>query len=465
MAAPTATPTETIRFTVNDTPVELDAPGGRRLLDVLRYDLGLTGTKEGCGEGECGACSVLIDGDVVDSCLVPVCQVARHDVRTVEGLADGVRLDPLQSAFLEAGGTQCGICTPGMLMAARAFLASGAEPTDGAIREAIAGNLCRCTGYTKIIEAIALAAGAVPAFRHMPSTGAVRRVAAPPNGGPAIVPSPTLRQALRLLAETGGRPIAGGTDVMVALAARSLPRDGPLLDIWGLEELRGIRLEGDELVLGALTTYAELRRSRVVAEALPVLAEIAATIGAAQIQNRGTVGGNVINASPAGDMLPLLLATESSIVLASVRGERTVPASAFWSGYRRTVRAADELVVRIRIPLVPDRRVRYRKIGTRRALAISKVVMAVAWREDGSTWRDVRIGLGSVAERPIRALGAEAVLEGSRPTTETADRAAAAVEAEIRPIDDVRSTADYRRAVSGRVLRRIVLEAGEAGAR
>jgi aerobic carbon-monoxide dehydrogenase small subunit len=161
------------RFSVNGEPVEVVAPGMRRLLDVLREDLGLTGTKEGCGEGECGACTVLLDGAVVDSCLVPVCQVEGSAVDTVEGLAGGragaddeagaspdvaVQLDALQSAFLHAGGAQCGICTPGMLMAARAYIDAGGGPDEDAIREAIAGNLCRCTGYTKIIEAIAIAA-------------------------------------------------------------------------------------------------------------------------------------------------------------------------------------------------------------------------------------------------------------------------------------------------------------------
>jgi carbon-monoxide dehydrogenase small subunit len=150
------------RFLVNGDPVEVDLPGMRRLLDVLREDLGLTGTKEGCGEGECGACSVILDGQVVDACLVPVCQVDGSFVRTVEGLAHGAgearRLDELQAAFLETGGAQCGICPPGMLMAARAYLDAGGGPEDGAIREAIAGNLCRCTGYTKIVEAIELAA-------------------------------------------------------------------------------------------------------------------------------------------------------------------------------------------------------------------------------------------------------------------------------------------------------------------
>jgi carbon-monoxide dehydrogenase small subunit len=156
------------RFAVNAIPVEVDVPGMRRLLDVLREDLGLTGTKEGCGEGECGACTVLLDGEPVDSCLVPICQVDGSSIATVEGLAEAAApgagappiLDGLQAAFLEAGGAQCGICTPGMLMAARAYLDDGGGPDEDAIREAIAGNLCRCTGYTKIVDAIAMAARA-----------------------------------------------------------------------------------------------------------------------------------------------------------------------------------------------------------------------------------------------------------------------------------------------------------------
>ena len=147
------------RFEVNGAATEVDVPGMRRLLDVLREELALTGTKEGCGEGECGACTVLLDGAPVDACLVPVCQVDGADVRTVEGLAPApAQLDALQAAFLETGGAQCGICTPGMLMSARAYLDAGGGPDEDAIRVAIAGNLCRCTGYTKIIDAIALAA-------------------------------------------------------------------------------------------------------------------------------------------------------------------------------------------------------------------------------------------------------------------------------------------------------------------
>jgi carbon-monoxide dehydrogenase small subunit len=153
-----------IRFLLNGEPVEVAVPGMRRLLDVLREDLGSTGTKEGCGEGECGACTVILDSDPVVSCLVPICQVDGHVIRTVEGLGrsaeggGGSELSALQRAFLMTGAAQCGICTPGMLLAAQAYLDDGGGPDEAAIREAIAGNLCRCTGYTKIVEAIATAA-------------------------------------------------------------------------------------------------------------------------------------------------------------------------------------------------------------------------------------------------------------------------------------------------------------------
>jgi carbon-monoxide dehydrogenase small subunit len=149
-----------IKFEVNNVAREVDAPPMKRALDVLREDLRLTGTKEGCGEGECGACSIIVDGEVINSCLVPICQVEGARITTVEGLARDGRLDPLQQAFLEFGGAQCGICTPGMLIAARVLLDSNSHPTREEIKEAIAGNLCRCTGYVKIIDAIEQAASA-----------------------------------------------------------------------------------------------------------------------------------------------------------------------------------------------------------------------------------------------------------------------------------------------------------------
>jgi xanthine dehydrogenase small subunit len=270
----------------------------------------------------------------------------------------------------------------------------------------------------------------------------------------------TLDEAFATLATAPHRPIAGGTDVMVQITGEIGPAPDRMIDLWRLDELRGIGLDAGVLTLGALTTYTEIRRSAVCREHVPALVDAAATIGAAQIQNRGTLGGNVANASPAGDTLPVLLATDAEIVVGGARGERTIPVTEFWVAYRKTALAPDELVLRVRIPLPAGREVRFRKVGTRRAQAISKVVMALAWRDGGRGWSDVRLALGSVADRPIRARETERALEGRRPTAETADRAAATLAGEIEPIDDVRSTADYRKVVAARVLHRLVRDAG-----
>jgi len=277
-----------------------------------------------------------------------------------------------------------------------------------------------------------------------------------------VVSSPTsLVEAFALLAGGDGwKPVAGGTDLLVQINGDLAPPPAHVLDIWRLAELRGIDLVDGALVLGALTTYTDIRRSDLCREHLPALVEAAATIGAAQIQNRGTIGGNAMNASPAGDTLPVLLATDAELTLGSARGERIVAAGDFWPAYRKTSCQPDELLLRIRFPLPSGRHVRFRKVGTRRAQAISKVVMAISWREDGGVWRDVRVGLGSVAPTPIRATQTERVLEGAAPRETTADHAAATLAAEIHPIDDVRSTADYRRVVSARVLHRLLREAG-----
>jgi CO/xanthine dehydrogenase FAD-binding subunit len=283
---------------------------------------------------------------------------------------------------------------------------------------------------------------------------------------PPIETPRSLAEAYATLAESSAdaqiTPIAGGTDVMVRITGEIGEPPTRMIDLWSLDELRGIASDGVAINIGALTTYTEIRRSATCREHLPALVEAAATIGAAQIQNRGTLGGNIANASPAGDTLPVLLALDAEIVVAGSRGERTIPASQFWVAYRQTALAPDELILRIRIPVAGGREARFRKVGTRRAQAISKVVMALSWREGEPTgmWRDVRVALGSVADRPIRAPAAEAALEGRPPTPETADAAAEALAGEITPIDDVRSTADYRRTVAARVLHRLIRDAG-----
>ena len=287
-----------------------------------------------------------------------------------------------------------------------------------------------------------------------------------PNAVEPPSESPTrLEMAYTLLSDTDGspwRPFAGGTDMLVQIAGEVGELPERVLDIWALDELRGISVEADALVIGALSTYTDLRRSPLVAEHVPALVEAATTIGAAQIQNRGTIGGNVMNASPAGDTLPVLLALGAEMVLGSSSGERTVHADDFWPSYRATASRNDELLIRVRIPLATDRQARFRKIGTRRAQAISKVVMALTWRAsaDGEPWTDVRLALGSVAATTIRARTTEAVIESQPPTRATADAATEALANELSPIDDVRSTADYRRLVAGRVLHRLIRDEG-----
>jgi len=248
----------------------------------------------------------------------------------------------------------------------------------------------------------------------------------------------SLAEAVRIYRETEGcKPLAGGTDLMVMLHAGSLrPAPSSLIDLWSLKELKGVRKADGHLEIGAAESYTGIIRSPLVAQHLPALAAVSRTIGAAQIQNRGTLGGNLANASPAGDTLPVLLALDAEIVT----DRRAIAIADFFAGYRKTALQSDELIVAVRVPL-NGRVVRFRKVGTRAAQAISKVILAVS-REPA------RIAVGSVAEVPLRAPAAEAALARG-----DVDGAVAAIATDIRPIDDVRSTAAYRLAVTRNVLR------------
>jgi len=246
----------------------------------------------------------------------------------------------------------------------------------------------------------------------------------------------SLADAVQIYRATPGcRPLAGGTDLMVMLHAGTVrPAPQAVLDLWSLAELKGVRLVNDVVEIGAAESYTGIIGSQVVQQHLPALAAAARTIGAAQIQNRGTLGGNLANASPAGDTLPVLLAYDA--VVATDR--RAIPIDMFFTGYRKTALESDELITAVQFPL--GREVAFRKVGTRAAQAISKVVMAVSRQP-------ARIAIGSVAEVPLRARRAEAALNGG-----DVEGAVAAVAEDIRPIDDVRSTAAYRRAVTQNVL-------------
>jgi CO/xanthine dehydrogenase FAD-binding subunit len=259
----------------------------------------------------------------------------------------------------------------------------------------------------------------------------------------------SLRDALTMLRDEGPlTPLAGCTDLYVSLNFGTL-KDQRFLDLWPLDELRGIEAHGDTLWIGALATHADLIQSRLVRGRLPMLAAAAREIGGAQIQNRGTIGGNVANASPAGDTLPVLAAADAVVVLRRAGETRRVPFTSFYTGYRASVRQPDELIAGFEIPRVRGRQY-FRKVGTRAAQAISKVVMAAVIEPKTRSGRRVRLALGSVAPTVVRAVRTEAALAAG-----ASDEAAAqALLAEIVPIDDIRSDAEYRRRVAVNLLRR-----------
>jgi CO/xanthine dehydrogenase FAD-binding subunit len=269
---------------------------------------------------------------------------------------------------------------------------------------------------------------------------------------------PTLQAVLTQLAAEPGRHalLAGGTELMVALNTGRLASKS-LLSIQHLHELRFIRVEGDAVHLGAGTTFSDIRRNETVARELPLLVQAASWTGSVANQNRGTLGGNLCNASPAADTPPALLVYEATVKLVSVRGERTLPYSAFHLGYKRTVLQPDELLYSVSVPLAYDGWRQYiRKVGTRNAQAISKVALAAVARMDRDRIEEIRIGAASLADRPIRCLGAEEALRGRAISTasleETVRAGRAALAREAKPIDDIRSTAMYRAAVAANLL-------------
>ena len=275
---------------------------------------------------------------------------------------------------------------------------------------------------------------------------------------PTVVTPTSLEEVYELLAERGRRAkiIAGGTDLMVALNANSLAAK-EFIDIWRLNELRGIEDEGETIRIGALTTYTQLIRSPLIQLSVPALVEASQTVGAIQIQNRGTIGGNIVNASPAGDSLPVLSAFDAEVEIGSVRGVRTVSFNNFYTGYRQTVMEHDEILLAVRLrKLNPNERSFFFKVGTRRAQAISKIVMAVKAGMTGAEINSISIALGSVAPVVVRAYQTESLLTNAILNSAIIEQARRAVSQEITPITDVRSTEHYRRTVTGNALARVL---------
>jgi len=271
---------------------------------------------------------------------------------------------------------------------------------------------------------------------------------------PTVQSPATLAEAYALLSEPDRalKVIAGGTDLMVLMNAHMLDA-AAFLDIWRVDELRGITDEGDALRVGALTTYTHLIGSDLIQRHAPALVAASRTIGAMQIQNRGTIGGNIVNASPAGDSLPVLAAYDAEVEIGSARGTRRVAFNEFYAGYRRTMLQPDELVLAVRIPKLKEgERDFFWKVGTRRAQAISKTVLAAKAAMNGKTIEAINIGVGSVAPTVIRASQTERLLTGARLTPALLEQARQTIGQEITPITDLRSTEHYRRTVTGNVL-------------
>lgn len=462
---------DAIRFALNGRMVAVDdAPPHRTLLQWLRAE-GLSATKEGCAEGDCGACTVLLgaprgagfDWRAVNACLLLLPQVDGRAVMTAEGLAgaDGSP-HPVQAALVEAHATQCGYCSPGFAMALAA-LARRAERDEPAILDAIAGNLCRCTGYRPIVEAarhlpvVAADTEAEAALATRLADAAAEPLDYAPAGGGRFLAPRALTDALRLRAQHPGAWVwAGGTDLGLRVT-KSLEVPGTVLSLAQVAELRGVRETEEAVEIAAATPYADALAA--LAGLAPALGALVRRIGAAQVRNVGTLAGNIATASPIGDTIPPLIALGAVIHLESQRGRRTVAAEDFVTGYRQTVLAADELITAIRIPRpAPGTAVAAYKVAKRLDQDISTISAAFAIRLEDGRVTAARLAYGGVAARPVRAATAESAVLGQPWTAATIAAAKAAVADDISPLSDFRGSAAYRRLVAANLLDRFHLE-------
>lgn len=447
-------------------------------LDWLR-GRGLSGSKEGCAEGECGACAMLLatpapDGGTawtpVNACLVPVYALDGQEIVTAEGLGDPEHLHPVQEKLAEAGGSQCGYCTPGFAcsMAGEYYRADraggeaeapGEDPCpvhdaehgpNGFDLHALSGNLCRCTGYRPIRDA-AYALGSPEQgdpLQQRLSQSAPSPVATDVEvAGRRFVRPASLTDALRILRdEPDALLVAGSTDwgVEVNLRGRRAPF---VVAIEHLDELRGLTVGDESIEIGAALALSEVEKR--LDGGVPLLAEMLPQFASRLIRNRGTFGGNLGTGSPIGDTPPALLALGTHLVLASAGEddrivEREVELSEYFTGYRQTIRQPGEIIKAVRIPRPLARVTAFHKIAKRRFDDISSVAVAFALDIEGGIVTAAKIGLGGVAATPLRAHATEAALVGRPWDVETVRTASEVLGAEGTPMSDHRASSEYR---------------------
>ena len=447
-----------VRFLLDGATVEADCPDPTAtLLDYLRYDLRRTGTKEGCAEGDCGACTVLV-GDLdggrvkwraVNACILFLPMIDGKALRTVESLGGD---HPVQREMIERHGSQCGFCTPGFVMSlyGRSLEAAGTEGVP--VGDVIAGNLCRCTGYGPI-----LAAGEAvpPAAEDEPDLVAALKAIEPAYGHPRSADE----LADRLIAEPETRIVAGATDVGLWVT-KQLRDLGPTVFVGDIPDLRHIEEDADGLTLGAAVRYSEAREA--LARLHPDLGELVRRIGGVQVRNAGTIGGTIANGSPIGDMPPALIALGAELTLRRGGERRTMPLERFFIAYGKQDRTPGEFVESVRVPRpAKDALIRIVKLSKRFDSDISGVCGAFALRIADGVVQEARVAFGGMAATPARAPGCEAALIGKPWAEETVEGAAQALDGDYDPIDDLRGSSAYRRAVAANLLRRIWAEQHE----
>ena len=430
------------------------------VLDYLREYAELTGTKEGCAEGDCGACTIVlaenVDGkpsyQAVNACLLMVPQLDGKHVITVEGLSDTDELlDPVQGAMVKTDRTQCGFCTPGFIMALYALRQSDEEASDGVIPDALAGNLCRCTGYRPIVEAAREACASAPDNTVLEALSASSEYF---EGDQSFyAPTSIAEMADVFAANPEANLLGGGTDLGI-LVSKEREALATVIHTAHVAELLEIEETDKDITFGAAVTYTEALP--FIERLYPSFATMITRIGSRQIRNVGTIGGNVGNASPIGDTPPCLIALDATLALYSKAGERELPIEEFFLDYRKTDLKQGEFIKAIRIPkLSENQEFRTYKISKRYDQDISAVIGAYRIELDGEKVAGARIAYGGMAATPKRGVACEAALIGNSWDLATAMTMLSVVQEDYQPISDHRATKEYRLQVAGNLFQRL----------